>query len=245
MNLKQLFLLLVFLFSVGSLPADTTDVWLSDDAYISPEEQHHFDNEKWEELVNGLEYKEDIDRPKEEEKKEKESKEKRGINTVFWSTFFKYFAIVASIGLVSFLIYYVLNNANLSGPKNNKIRGLGKDFNIEDVEENLEDAQVDDFLQQALFDKKYALAVRLYYLKTIKILAENQHIKWERDKTNQTYINELSGKELEQGFRTITPIFERVWYGNRTLKEQDFHLIQPQFERFISSIQPTTTDASL
>lgn len=236
--------LFIKIISLFFLLTYATTAWSSETKYVDPTEQKNFDEVKWSDLIDGLEYKEKIDRPKEKEKeKKKKPPPSTWFNEALWAGIFKIFAIVSGIILALFILYYLVNSSNLFQPKSKNIDTLKKDFDIEEIEENLEEANVDSFLALAIANKQYTLAIRLYYLSCIKKMSENNLVKWKRDKTNRNYINELGGHELAPSFRELTPIFERIWYGNKIVDESTFRLLQPKFQRFIDSIKPTPPHA--
>jgi hypothetical protein len=63
------------------------------------------------------------------------------------------------------------------------------------------------------------LAVRLGYLALLKQLSDRALIKWQPDKTNQTYLRELASQRpaLRPAFAERTRQFEYVWYGELAL----------------------------
>ena len=107
---------------------------------------------------------------------------------------------------------------------------------MEELEENLQQNDPTNLIKAAIALGDYRLAIRLYYLKVIRQLSLNGHITWERRKTNRTYLNELESTELKTAFRAATSVFERVWYGNREIKNTDFKAIEPQFQQLLNAI---------
>ncbi len=196
-------------------------------------EQHQFDQEKWEKTIEGIDY---TDIPKEEKKKEQKERAQpttapldfAGLKYVFIGL-----GILAMLGLILFLI----QNSGALGPKNKKIKPLQASIDLDAIEENLENTDVLSFLQQAIQEGNYTLAIRLYYLDVIKNLSEQKIIKWKRDKTNREYIQELGTHTVTPAFRETTRIFERVWYGDKLLTKEDFQYIQPQFEQLLQKIK--------
>ena len=63
----------------------------------------------------------------------------------------------------------------------------------------------------------FRLATRLGYLAVLKTLTDQGLINWQPDKTNQTYLHELSNGALRNSFREATRQFEYVWYGELPL----------------------------
>ena len=95
---------------------------------------------------------------------------------------------------------------------------------------------MEGFIRQALAEKNYALAVRLYYLAILKELSLTNQIKWKKDKTNREYLREMSGKKLASPFRETTLIFERVWYGNEELTGEVFGTLEPKFKSILQEM---------
>ena len=60
---------------------------------------------------------------------------------------------------------------------------IEKIFEMGDLE-NLKEADIDSFLDDALRNQDYRLTVRLMYLNIIKSLANKELINWKIDKTN-------------------------------------------------------------
>ncbi len=45
-------------------------------------------------------------------------------------------------------------------------------------------------------------------------MSEKELIKWEIQKTNDDYINELEKEELKAPFSHITRLYDYIWYGD-------------------------------
>ena len=116
---------------------------------------------------------------------------------------------------------------------NKKVDKSSLQYSIERAEENIHEADLEDFARHALDKKDYKLAIRLYFLQILKHLSSNNFIKWKRDKTNKEYVREMSGNNLFREFRTISRLFERVWYSDVEVKEHQFNLIRPRFLDFL------------
>ena len=152
----------------------------------------------------------------------------------FFGPIFKFLLIVGAIVLIAFLLIKLLNAEHLFSPKNRKIKGRTSQIDIENIEENLYESDLEQFIQQALAEKNYALAIRLYYLAILKELSLSGQIKWKKDKTNREYIAEMGGKNLSSKFRETTLIFERVWYGSEELTADVFEEIAPKFKAVLA-----------
>ena len=110
--------------------------------------------------------------------------------------------------------------------------------NIEDIESNLERADLTSFLDKALGNQDYRLAVRLYYLSIIKALSSAGHINWKKDKTNGQYLRELRYKKHANMriLGAVTRIFEYVWYSDTVFGKGQFEEIQLEFKQLLQSL---------
>lgn len=241
---KILFLLLLTLFVLPVGNAQT-EIYLQEDLPTS------IDNtEEWEAIINRTEleaFKEYVDELEKTDKKQKKEEKKDELEYQFSEphpavvALIKFLVIATGIGIIAFLLYKLLGEVN--APKNRKIKkGRLSEISLEEIEENMEEADLPDFIQQAIAEENYAIAIRLYYLLIIRELRTNQLIRYKKDKTNRSYLRELSGTDFYQPFQRTTRVFERVWYGKMELTQVDFQQIQPAFQQFVNAIQnqPTT-----
>ena len=105
-----------------------------------------------------------------------------------------------------------------------------------DLEQNLLETDFDILIMEAVKLKEYRLAIRYYYLKTLKKLSEKQHIQWNFDKTNLQYYRELQNAELKSGFKHISYLYDYCWYGEFDLNEQEFLVGEKSFNNFIKQL---------
>jgi hypothetical protein len=119
--------------------------------------------------------------------------------------------------------------------KNKKVNPIPVDENkFENL--TITKSELELALEVALKNKNYREAVRIYFIAVIKEMKDRRWIKWEKKKTNHHYINEISGRTQHPDFITATRAFEIVWYGNRTLAENDYNQLEPLFKKLINSI---------
>jgi hypothetical protein len=102
--------------------------------------------------------------------------------------------------------------------------------------ENIHDINFDNAIEEAINKHNYRLAVRLLYLKCLKQLSDASLIKWQPEKTNNSYLNELSDADQKAIFNSLTRRFEYVWYGEFPIDGQIFGRINLQFQEFKSKI---------
>ena len=90
----------------------------------------------------------------------------------------------------------------------------------------------DRLIAEATAARAYRRAVRLLYLKTLKTLAADNLIDWQRDKTNHEYIAELRQPALRSSFAELTFLFEYIWYGDFPVDEGVFDRARSRFTQF-------------
>ncbi len=133
--------------------------------------------------------------------------------------------------IFTYLIFRYLIGAELISIGQNKTLPKGKVHNLND-EQIIKEADLDSLINEAVNEKDYRLAIRYYYLKTLKQLIDNQLIDWHPDKTNRDYVNELKSKDLKPLFKHLTFIYDYVWYGKFTPSEEDFMTFKEDFNKF-------------
>ena len=229
-------MLLVLMMNIHVFAQDTD----SDTYENTGIKEHQFDESNWKRATKDLNYS--------QEKKEEEDEEvvrQDPIDTsdfdldgsIFngnWSGFFKVFFFILVIGGLAFIIMKLMGSTSFLSNKNVDKEGLK--YSIEKVEENIHEADLEDFASHALDKKDYKLAIRLYFLQILKHLSANDFIKWKRNKTNKEYVREMSGTDLFREFRTLSRLFERVWYSDVNIKEHHFNLIRPKFLDFLKKV---------
>ncbi len=106
----------------------------------------------------------------------------------------------------------------------------------ETIEENIHEMNFNQLIQEAIDRKMYRKAVRLYYLKTLKVLSDKEIIQWKINKTNGDYRTEIQATQYAQSFEEITFLFDHIWYGEFAINETVFKNTQSKFQNFIQQI---------
>jgi hypothetical protein len=139
--------------------------------------------------------------------------------------FILYSLLVAAIIFALYQVMVVNNFFILSRAKRNrKVKGETVD---ESINENL-----DEKIKEAIDKKNYRHAIRFMYLKTLKVLSDNNLIMLHAKSTNQDYIRQLYNYNNLGQFRQLTRIYEYVWYGEFDPTEIQFDIIKTNFNRF-------------
>ena len=95
---------------------------------------------------------------------------------------------------------------------------------FEVVDEDIHQMDFDALIEDAINQKEYKKAIRLYYLYALKKLADRDLIHWKPGKTNHEYEQELASAEIKPSFGDLSYYFDYAWYG-------DFPVSQPMFDR--------------
>jgi len=195
-----------------------------------PVTRSSFDKKEWNDLKKKLKIKE-----YEPKKKKKESKKKDwNLNiSPTWSLIIKWTLFALLIGALLFLVLRVLG----INPFNRKRDKNKINISLEELEEHLDTASIDPHLYAAIKAKDYKLVIRLYYLMIIQKLALKEKIIWKKYKTNKHYLNELRNKEEYPTMKKLTLLYEKCWFGEKDITEEDYHSIQPDFINFLQNIK--------
>ncbi|MDX1270569.1 DUF4129 domain-containing protein [Bizionia paragorgiae] len=130
--------------------------------------------------------------------------------------------------LVFLLIKFFLkvNARNIIQGKQNK-----PEFEFTDEEHIIKNEDINALITRAIEQNNYRLAIRYYYLLALKELSDHNVIKWEQDKTNADYINEIENKTLQTNFKQATKIYDYVWYGEFTVDAIKFESLKKPFNQ--------------
>ena len=133
------------------------------------------------------------------------------------------------------IVILVLAKSKLSGMF--YIRKEEKFSGLKEIREDIHEIDFDTSISGAIAIKDYRIAVRLYYLKTLKLLADKNLIDWKINKTNNNYIKELKEIRLKKPFEELTNLFEWVWYGEFPVEESFFEKTKNTFNSFQTALE--------
>lgn len=135
-------------------------------------------------------------------------------------------AIIKIMGMDIFSLFY--------------FKGKKQDLKGEWLQDNIHGINFDKEIAEAISAKNYKVAVRLFYLYTLKKLTDKELIAWEINKTNHDYGFELSktakGKQIQSDFEQATYYFEYVWYGNFKVNDRQFVEAQQLYQQFMKKL---------
>lgn len=145
----------------------------------------------------------------------------------------QYLILAAGLAAVVFLVLKLMGIDMLSIFRR---KSMSANLPFTESLENIHDINFDDEIERAVSQHNYRLAVRMLYLKCLKQLSDAHLIKWQIDKTNSAYIDELTNTYQRQLFQSLTLQFEYVWYGEFAIDGQTFKNINTVFQDFNKGI---------
>ncbi len=109
----------------------------------------------------------------------------------------------------------------------------------EDTEsiENADELYKIDFqrkINQAEDNSNYRLAVRYYFLWTLQDLSKRGLIKYEKNKTNHQYAEDLKNHKKGTAFKTAAKYYNFVWYGEYSVPLSTYEKIASHFKTMLA-----------
>ena len=105
------------------------------------------------------------------------------------------------------------------------------------INENSSVESIDNLIAKAEAAEDYRLAIRLLYLKSLRLLDTAEEITWRSGKTNHDYLLEIKGTELREEFESLNYIYEYSWYGQFEIEgESQYHQLREPFIALFNKI---------
>lgn len=133
--------------------------------------------------------------------------------------------------LLAFLIYQLFMKTSFDD-KGAKV----VDRFVELAPTQIPKSELELLLEKALANNDFRGAIRLYFIFIIKDLSEKEWIRWEKKKTNFSYLIEMRSRPQYELFNEAVSIYELVWYGNYNVEKEDFNSLEPQFKNLLNSL---------
>lgn len=142
--------------------------------------------------------------------------------------FYNFLALLGAV-LIVYLIYrfFVANKVYTNIKKEKE-----EDGTIAFVERNLMQIDVGKYIEEALQQGDYALAIRYQQLKNIQVMTRKGWVEYEHTKTNRELLDTIQHTGLREDFRYCTDIFDRVWFGNFTVDKEEYERLSKAFGHF-------------
>ena len=150
-------------------------------------------------------------------------------------SFINYIFIFALIVAVLYLVYVLFNEGSsglfISG-KNRTLNTFG-----EITSENIENTDVQSLIDQAENNNDYRLAVRYYYILVLKFLSLKNLIRFEENKTNADYLNEIAHLKFSNQFAYTSYLYNYIWYGEFPLNMEQYQTARQSFKTLLDEMK--------
>lgn len=148
---------------------------------------------------------------------------------------FAWVCIIALLIAICYLVFILLNEGGTGLFSSNKNTPLN---NYEEITaDNIENTDINTLIRNAEKAKNYRLAIRYYYLLILKTLSLKNHIKFEDDKTNSEYLNELQDKPFNKKFAYTLYLYNYIWYGEFSLNTLQYEKAKVNFTNLINQVK--------
>jgi hypothetical protein len=170
-----------------------------------------------------------------ETKKKKEDRNK-GYIPIGERTWFKTLIWLIIVGgFATILIFYLASsNVGLFRKKNVSTAKVDQE---EEMPEDIFAINYQKEIEKATLQGNYRLAVRLMFLKLLKIMSEKNVISYKQDKTNFDYLIQLHPTGYYKDFFRITRNYEFSWYGKFEVSEEAFGIIRREVKQFENQLK--------
>lgn len=138
---------------------------------------------------------------------------------------------IAGAALVVFLLYKFFFSGR-QFIRNPKEKQEDEGDSIAYVERHLLDVDINNYINSAIAQNNYALAIRYQQLLNIQLLAKRDFITWNKNKTNLELMDEIQLADLKEEFKNCSELFNYVWFGDFTLTKAKFEEITAVFKNF-------------
>ena len=127
--------------------------------------------------------------------------------------------LVWIIGIIIFVIFGIIIYINKSGIFYFNIKNPLK-YSISEEDVDIHD--IDYLTENAIKEKRFSDAIRWQYLKTLKILHEEDFISYDANKTVYEYVNEIKNMNLQKHFLNLSREFIYYRYGKGDADAEKF-----------------------
>lgn len=186
---------------------------------------------QWTEISKGIDYTETYT-DLEKETKKSDSLKWDPLDYNFSNLKYVFYFLI--IGLVIFMMVKIIRNVNKKPTIQPKTISIDS---MEEIEEKMHELNLDELLQEALKANNYRIALRIHFLIIIKMLSQKGEIIWAKEKTNWEYHSEIKDKNISSLFKQIIMSFEPVWYGEHPLSEEQFNVLNPEYEHMKKQLE--------
>lgn len=179
-----------------------------------------------EERTRRLDYSEKEIRPEEDRTPENKPAPRRSISLPSGQGFKTAMFVVAFVLLLAAVVFLIMKSGGFRrSVTEESLAGLAEWQEAWD----LDTTSVDEALQDAVEAGNYRMAIRLLYLRNLRMIMDKRLVKPSPEKTNRQYAMEMAKSGLDQLFNRTTTVYETVWYGEATPDRAAYGRLAPEF----------------
>ena len=104
-----------------------------------------------------------------------------------------------------------------------------------DIEKNIHLLDFQKLIKESIQNGEKRLAIRYYYLWLLKVMAQNNYIEWDIEKTNSDYLYELKNQTQREDFTYLSYLYNYIWYGEFEIDETTFTKAENRFKKSIKT----------
>lgn len=108
--------------------------------------------------------------------------------------------------------------------------------NFEVFDEDIYGINFDKMISDAEKSANYRKAIRYLYINYLKILADNELINWQINKTNKDYEEEMKRSSYFTLHKHLTLIYEYIWYGEFLIDKTQYIKYNSDFKKAFKKI---------
>ncbi len=117
---------------------------------------------------------------------------------------------------------------------------FGKDskkrtIHYSDIEKNIHLLDFEKLIKESLELGEKRVAIRYYYLWLLKIMAQNNYIEWDIEKTNSDYLYEIQQPSHREEFTYLSYLYNYIWYGEFEIDETTFVKAENRFKNALKT----------
>lgn len=142
---------------------------------------------------------------------------------------FGFYAIVCI--LVIFFIVRAYRNNAFRNPVAHQSNSL--DEQVESIEAVMKEDNFQQRIQQAVQEQDYRMAIRYYFIWSLKSLKEKGIIEFSSEKSAEDYVIEIQDAPTKSAYSYASYLYTYIWYGNFEIDAQQYATYEPIFIKLI------------
>ncbi|MFC4477524.1 DUF4129 domain-containing protein [Flavobacterium chungangensis] len=104
-----------------------------------------------------------------------------------------------------------------------------------DAEKNIHLLDFEKLIRESIEAGERRIAIRYYYLWLLKVMAQNNYIEWDIEKTNSDYLYELYNPAHKEEFTYLSYLYNYIWYGEFEIDDVTFRKTENRFKKALKT----------